>query len=77
MLKGCLVCKVFGALAVIGAINWGLVGLLGINVVEQIFGVATLLTRVIYILVGISGLALLASFFKMCPACNKTCNKPQ
>ena len=73
MLKqACIVCKIVGLIAIIGALNWGLVGLLGINLVEQILGVGTMPTRIVYGLVGLSGLALLASFFMVCTACKKT-----
>ena len=72
MLKqACTLCKIVGAIAIIGALNWGLVGVLQLNLVEQIFGAGTTLTRVIYGLVGLSGLALLASYFVVCPACKK------
>ena len=72
MLKqACLLCKIVGALAIIGALNWGLVGLFNVNVVERIFGEMTVITRVIYGLVGLSGLALLLSYFTVCPACKK------
>ena len=71
MLKqACTLCKVVGAIAIIGALNWGLIGLFNVNLVEQIFG-QTVLTRVVYILVGLSGLALLSSYFIICPACKK------
>lgn len=43
-------------LIVIGAINWGLIGLFNFNLVDTIFGTASLISRVIYVLVGISGL---------------------
>ncbi len=43
-------------LLVIGALNWGLVGFFEFNLVGAIFGEATALTRVIYALVGLSGL---------------------
>ena len=42
-------------LVVIGALNWGLVGAAGINLVETIFGTGSL-AQVAYILVGLSGL---------------------
>ena len=72
MLKqACLICKIVCVIAIIGCLNWGLVGLSGMNVVENILGVGTGVTRAVYILVGISGLALLLSFFKVCPACKK------
>lgn len=47
------VCLVF---TIIGAIVWGLIGLFDFNLVEFIFGEASILSRIIYILVGISGL---------------------
>jgi len=46
------------ALAVIGALNWGIVGLFDTNVVEEILGSGTA-ADVVYVIVGLSGLALL------------------
>lgn len=43
-------------LIIIGAINWGLIGIFDFNLVETLFGVMSIFTRIIYILVGISGL---------------------
>ena len=43
-------------LLVIGALNWGLVGFFGFNLVGAIFGEVTALTRLIYALVGLCGL---------------------
>ncbi len=44
-------------LVIIGAINWGLIGLFDFNLVALIFGGAeSVLTKVIYILVGVAGL---------------------
>lgn len=43
-------------LLVIGAINWGLVGLFGLNLVSAIFGEATAVTRILYTIIGIGGL---------------------
>ena len=43
-------------LVIIGAINWGLIGLFKFNLVDSIFGVMSALSRIIYTLVGISGL---------------------
>jgi uncharacterized membrane protein YuzA (DUF378 family) len=51
-------------LVIIGAINWGLVGLFGWNLVEAIFGAAPVLVRIIYILVGLSGLWQLMPLFR-------------
>lgn len=42
-------------LLVIGGLNWGLIGLADYNLVDMIFGSDSMLTRLIYILVGLSG----------------------
>ena len=68
--NACVVCKILGGIAAIGALNWGLVGLFGFNLVTMLLGNGTLLTRLVYILVGISGIYLLMNFFRACP-CNK------
>ena len=73
MLKqACFFCKIIGALAIIGALNWGLIGAFDYNLVEKLFGEMTTITRIIYGLVGLSGLALLISYFTCCPACKKS-----
>lgn len=41
-------------LVLIGALNWGLIGLFNFNLVGAIFGDMTLLSRIIYSIVGIS-----------------------
>lgn len=51
-------------LVIIGAINWGLIGLLGIDLVATLFGSATMLSRVVYILVGLSGILLIIDYFQ-------------
>lgn len=43
-------------LVIIGALNWLLVGAFSFNLVDSLFGVGTFLSRLIYILVGVSGL---------------------
>lgn len=48
--------KIVLVLVVIGAINWGLIGIFNFNLVDAIFGAMSILSRIIYILVGISGL---------------------
>jgi len=40
---------------IVGALNWGILGLTDTNVLAEIFGTGTL-TDVIYVLVGVSGL---------------------
>lgn len=47
---------------IIGAIVWGLIGLFNFNLVEFIFG-ASVLSRIIYIIVGICGLINIGIIF--------------
>jgi uncharacterized membrane protein YuzA (DUF378 family) len=42
-------------LMVIGALNWGMVGLFDTNVISDVFGSGTL-TDIVYVLVGVCGL---------------------
>ena len=60
--------KICLGLTIVGAINWGLLGLFNFNLVEAIFGVDALLTKVIYSFVGLAGIIniglLLTSFEK-------------
>lgn len=52
-------------LATIGAINWGLIGFFSFDLVAAIFGGQdALLSRIIYSLVGLSGLVCLTLLFK-------------
>jgi hypothetical protein len=46
----------FGTLLVIGGLNWGLVGLLDINLVDIMFGEMSMISRSIYMLVGFAAL---------------------
>lgn len=43
-------------LVLVGALNWGLVGLVNLNLVTAVFGEASKLTTVVYALVGLSAL---------------------
>lgn len=51
-----IVDKIALVLVIIGAINWGLIGLFKFDLVAAIFGELTLMSRIVYTLVGISGL---------------------
>ncbi len=46
-------------LTVIGALNWGLVGLFGFNLVAAIFGAMSPVSRIIYVLVALAGIYLI------------------
>ena len=43
-------------LGIIGCINWGLVGLFNFNLVEYLLGDGSLITRIVYVLLMVSGL---------------------
>lgn len=55
-------------LLVIGGLNWGLVGIMGLDLVMTIFG-AGLISQIIYILVGLSAIyvAVMAAMGKQSP----------
>lgn len=56
-------------LVIVGALNWGLVGLLNYNLVESLLG-GLGLTNIVYILVGLSGVVLLVQHKNDCKTCN-------
>lgn len=49
-------------LVIIGAVNWGLIGIFKLDLVSFLFGNMTWIARVIYTLVGLSGLYLLTLY---------------
>ena len=53
------------ALAIIGGINWGLVGVFNFDLVAAIFGEMSTLSRIIYVLVGLSALYLIYTGTKL------------
>lgn len=53
------------ALIVIGAINWGLIGLFNFNLVTYIFGDMQAISRLVFALVGIAGIWSLTFFGKL------------
>ena len=55
--------KVALIFTIIGAINWGLIGIFDFNLVAAIFGDASLLSRIIYTIVGITGLINIGLLF--------------
>ena len=51
-------------LTIIGAINWGLIGLFDFNLVATLFGADSIIPRIVYTLVGITGLINLGLLFE-------------
>lgn len=45
-------------LVIVGALNWGLVGLFDFNLVAALFGQDTAFTNLLYVLVGLAGLTV-------------------
>ena len=52
-------------IAIIGVLNWGLVGLFRFNLVGFLFGEMSWLTRIVYVIVAICGLYLLTFYMKL------------
>lgn len=52
-------------LTIIGAVNWGLIGLFRFNLVTFCFGDMSWLSRCIYTLVGIAGIYLITVFGRL------------
>ena len=52
-------------LVIIGAVNWGLIGLFRFDLVAFLFGDMSWLSRIVYVLVGISGLYLISFFLHL------------
>jgi uncharacterized protein len=56
--------KIAALLVLVGALNWGMIGLFSFNAVAEIFGSMTTLTHVLYSLIGLSGIWMLLSKYK-------------
>lgn len=54
-------------LVIIGAINWGLIGFFQFDLVAFIFGNMSWLSRIIYALVGLSGLYMISAYGRTDP----------
>ena len=52
-------------IAIIGAVNWGLIGFFDFNLVALLFGSMTWLSRIIFGLVGLSGLYLICFYLRL------------
>lgn len=61
------------SLVLIGALNWGLIGMFNFDLVAFLFGNMTLITRITYTLVGISSILSFILFYRdisECTSCN-------
>lgn len=56
--------KISLVLVIIGAINWGLIGIFNFNLVSFLFdGISPVISKICYILVGISGIISIINLF--------------
>ena len=55
--------KILLVVTIIGAVNWGLIGLLDFDLVAMLFGEGSLFSRVVYTLVGVCGLVNIGILF--------------
>jgi uncharacterized membrane protein YuzA (DUF378 family) len=53
------------ALVIVGGLNWGLVGALEFNLVDTLFGEMSALSRIVYVLVGVSAVYLVFTASKL------------
>ncbi len=51
-------------LVIIGGLNWGLVGAFRFNLVDALFGEGSVLSSIVYIVVGIAALVLIIELFR-------------
>ena len=72
-MKKCIICKVVVVLAAIGALNWGLVALFGLDLVASALGAGTGGAKAVYALIGLSGLLALAGLLNLCPCSKAGC----
>lgn len=59
-------------LVIIGALNWGLVGLFSIDLINMIFDSSSMIARLIYTVVGLSGLYMIISLYMH--TCSHNCS---
>ena len=48
-------------LVIVGALNWGFIGIFGLDLVAKLFGDMTFWSRTIYVIIGLSALTSLAT----------------
>ena len=61
--------KIMYLLVFVGALNWGLVGLFGFNLVNFVFGSMPAVESLVYILVGVSAVLEFKGHMSCCKEC--------
>ena len=54
-----------------GAMNWGLLAFLQVDLVTKIFGLMTPAARIVYGIIAVAGILKILSLFVACPGCCK------
>lgn len=58
-------------LAIIGCLNWALVGLFQFDLVAWLFGAGAILSRIIYVVIGLAGIWCISFFFRRSRLCRE------
>jgi uncharacterized membrane protein YuzA (DUF378 family) len=66
-------CNIVGIMVILGALNWGLVGLFQYNLVASLLGEMSAASRAVYAVIGIAGVLKILSCFKLCPCQRGSC----
>ena len=69
----CVICKIVSLLVILGALNWGLIGIWNTDLVVTLLGNVTNGVRIAYIVIGVAGLLKIAGCFKLCPCQKGSC----
>lgn len=56
--------KISLLLLIVGGLNWGLVGLFGFDLVATLFGEMSVVSRIVYVLVGVAAVLQIAPLVK-------------
>ncbi len=64
-------------LVIVGALNWGIIGFFGFNLVGILFGTMSILSRIVYGLVGLAGVYMVYCLAKGCKCPTKTEEKTE
>ena len=56
-------------LAIVGCLNWALVGLFQFDLVAWLFGAGAILSRIIYVIIGLAGVWCISFFFRRSRLC--------
>ena len=56
-------------LSIVGCINWGLVGIFDFDLVSWLFGTMSLLSRIVYIVIALSGIWCISFFIRRSRLC--------